>query len=441
MRQRMVAGDVILTGGPEAVRRLMQRSGEEGQGLHELNILTVPLAGGNWTVVQALLPGKSDAEATLGAIRRLMGWARAEKLQVSSEPNSVLGTPQLLVGDPIEWEGDPIEWEGDLAAARVVPVGSSAPEGEARFWQQGAFRQVNLTDGTGQRLPILAAHQGEGVLAGVFDTLPKGQVNQPWLTLHPSATPIVPPGAADLSDHGLMNASLLHAVAPKAQVHLYEVLNQSCYGSCFPLLSALVSFVALAAGRPAVINLSLGALGSGGSSPALQAVLQYATDLGLVVCAAAGNAGKLAVKASSLQGAQVPAAFDNVIAVAACNGSGNRASYSQRGDIAAPGGEDLGAPGPGDSEDMIGMGTSAGSGFVAMDAGTSFAAPLATGAAALVLAQRLAQGNVPGPGTCAEVAAALKAGARPPVSGPESLENTGMGAGILDIPAALGPGR
>jgi subtilisin family serine protease len=88
-----------------------------------------------------------------------------------------------------------------------------------------------------------------------------------------------------------------------------------------------------------VINLSFG---GEGASPSEQAAIQYALDKGVFIAIAAGNA--------KLDGnpTQYPAAYAQnmlgVMAVAATNRSGNRASYSSTGpyvEIAAPGGDPL----------------------------------------------------------------------------------------------------
>ena len=104
--------------------------------------------------------------------------------------------------------------------------------------------------------------------------------------------------------------------------------------------SAVVAGIRYAADNGAkVINLSLG--GEGGS-PAEQSALQYALDKGVFIAIAAGN------EKNSGNPVEYPAAYAEkmagVMAVAATNRSGNRASYSSTGsyvEIAAPGGDPL----------------------------------------------------------------------------------------------------
>src|SRR4051794_9493989 len=116
-----------------------------------------------------------------------------------------------------------------------------------------------------------------------------------------------------------------------------------------------------------VINLSLGGAAAG---TALKTAIAHAVNSDVVVVAAAGNDGTSAKF--------YPAALPGVVAVGATTTGGSaRASFSQHGswvDLAAPG------------VDIIGANRS-GSGYVSGD-GTSFAAPLVSGVAALIRASR-----------------------------------------------------
>jgi len=111
----------------------------------------------------------------------------------------------------------------------------------------------------------------------------------------------------------------------------------------------------------------------------------YAKERGCVIIAAAGNDGT--------EIRNYPAAYDDVIAIAASSSSGSLASFSSRGDWV-----DLAAPGVGILSTSI-------NGYKYLD-GTSMAAPLVAGIVALVLAEdpalspeavraRLGQGAMP----------------------------------------------
>ena len=155
-----------------------------------------------------------------------------------------------------------------------------------------------------------------------------------------------------------------------------------------------------------VINLSLG---GPGESLALQQAVDYAVTRGSVVVASSGNAGS--------EEPNYPAAYPSAISVGATDSAGNLTFFSSWGDtvdLAAPG-LDLWAPDFRDPTSYVPM------------TGTSFSAPLVSGAAALV------RSRLPGL-TVAQVASRLKAAARE--AGPRGLDPY-YGWGLLDAAAAL----
>jgi subtilisin family serine protease len=141
-------------------------------------------------------------------------------------------------------------------------------------------------------------------------------------------------------------------------------------------LSSLVRALYWAADNGArIINLSLG------GCELVQAetdAVKYAQSHGALIVAAVGN--------EALDGnpTEYPAALPNVLGVGATGFDGTRAIYSNTGsyvDIVAPGGSGDGDP----SHDVPLLRTGGG---VVQEAGTSFATPLVSAAAALVLARR-----------------------------------------------------
>lgn len=162
-----------------------------------------------------------------------------------------------------------------------------------------------------------------------------------------------------------------------------------------------------------VLNLSFGtpesALREGDPVPHVE-VIEYALARGCVLIAASGNSGDPT--------RYLPAALPGVIAVGAIGADDCPARFTTRGDHVA-----LSAPG-------VAIRT-AGLDGIAVQNGTSFAAPFVTGAAALLIAHG-ARRLVPlSPFAVRDL---LMRSARPFASGAEA---GGCGAGILDIPAAL----
>lgn len=171
-----------------------------------------------------------------------------------------------------------------------------------------------------------------------------------------------------------------------------------------------------------VINLSLG--GSGACDTTTQAAINSARSRNTTVVVAAGNANADTANFS-------PASCAGVITVASVGRAGGRAYYSNYGnsvEIAAPGGDQQSGTANGILSTLNSGATSSGADSYAYYQGTSMAAPVVTGVAALLYAQTPTL--IPD-----QVLAKLQTTARP---FPASC--SGCGSGIVDATAALNGG-
>lgn len=227
------------------------------------------------------------------------------------------------------------------------------------------------------------------------------------------------PGGADVPDsceaHGTHVAGLVGSsrfgIAPQSSILPVRVLTQQ-NGACTAQATDVASGIRWAVANGAkVINISLGSTYAlNDQMRVIPRAVSEAKRQGVVVVVAAGNG----------QTAGVDVYGDKAIVVAATGPDGNLAAYSQRGngvDLAAPGGQPSGG---GCTPDDCVVSTWSDRAYAA-DAGTSMAAPLVAGTAALLLAQQ-------------------------PDRGPDAIEETlrrtarplaGAGAGRLDVLAAV----
>ena len=255
------------------------------------------------------------------------------------------GAPSVVGTDTALWSGQPAAGALRLGAAHSVSTG------------RGITVAV-LDTGVDARHPALAGK----VLTG-YDYLDGDADTSDTATGSDSSGNGVPDEAVG---HGTVVAGTVGLVAPDARILPYRVLDSDGTGTTYAAASAI--FAATKAGAR-VINLSFG-LTDGTSSRALADAVAYATGRGIVVVAAAGNTGR-AVKT-------YPAALPGVLSVSALASSGSAlATFSTFGSwvkVAAPG-QDVVGPVPG--------------GGFARWSGTSIAAPIVAGQAALVRARLL----------------------------------------------------
>jgi hypothetical protein len=340
---------------------------------------------------------------------------------IVAEPNFLVGDPYTGGGSPYTGGGSPYTGGGSPYTGGGSPM-DSATEGAAAFrsqWALGAKDKGGIEAIASSGAPS-TRYRGAGVRVGVFDSAPEpeefkaGQAEvasnkmslnwiNPPLTMtvsypNPCAS-VKPAGAVLFSDHGIFVSSLVYGVAPEADIRLFRVLDKYVQGDLATLNTALSTFITQVIAdkqsspslKGAIINLSMGlmyipspvALRLGLPAPAiphsLSRLLYTASYNGLVIVASAGND-------SNLMSMQEPAERSNVIGVAASDPTRVRACFSCLGDITAPGGQVKTGDGkPGSDGAVLGMvlSTSFPTGY-AWAAGTSFAAPLVSGLAALI---------------------------------------------------------
>ncbi|MEX0331254.1 MAG: S8 family serine peptidase [Puniceicoccaceae bacterium] len=173
---------------------------------------------------------------------------------------------------------------------------------------------------------------GQGTTVAVLDTGWLGHAGLPVEAVE-QVSMLESPGEGEFSAHGTAVAGLILStnpfapgLAPGTQVLAIQVLDGNGQGDAFTLASGILAAVKNGAD---VINMSLG---SYGDSEVLRQAVQYAADRGVVLVAASGNDGQSFVT--------FPAAYPEVIGVAAVDADGNRAPFSNYGegiDLAAPG--------------------------------------------------------------------------------------------------------
>lgn len=444
-------------------------------------------------------------------------WEAIEKIYVAvwelveanpADPPIVFSDPNYILGYDVD--GDPSNGHSGIGGTAVGGLAALPPAQpsaqEAAFWNQWAFGEggIQISDGAGGRNPDLPT--GEGTTIVLFDTspLPAGAHSLNWVTpalelevLAPVPVPAnaPPPGGDEtVRQHGVYAAGLAHAVAPDSEKVLVRVLNDTAQGDLFSLLKGIATYtnvrLAEANAENLVYNFSLGvnpfirevgppeealnhirdliagevpeyaALLDDGSLelgmvpiPTLRKMFIDLNALGITSVAAAGNDSDNSTTVYT----QRPAAYPEVIAVAATDFSGEPACYSNVGQLAAPGGagaiqrgtctpqevtnycrevEDVNSPACNFA--LISLVTETKNGTpngYAYWIGTSFSTPMVSGLSALLLASSPAS-LLPG-----QVFSLVNSGATAgscsslPIPAPGTTNR--LGVGIISVPTAL----
>lgn len=296
------------------------------------------------------------------------------------------GTPAHLLAEQInqaaQQAGIDVHAEPNLVIAHSGHGGSvfGSPSLPPWIGPQNGFDPQWIWGELGINLASERLWLGKGVTVALFDTCPATQ--PAWVDQMTLITTSA--GVNQLySEHGSGAAALIDYMAPEAVITLSCVLTTDGYGKLSDLVAGLAQVIQPYdpnTGR-LVLNLSLGVHGL---SPQLEAILQAAYEQGIVTVAAAGNQGDPTVM-------NTPAVYPMVIGVAGSTNARQPSNFTNLGDVAAPAGGDLDVA-DWDKVDcaaqpelfVITRADSSPTGYLCW-VGTSFATPLVSGEAALLL--------------------------------------------------------
>lgn len=206
-----------------------------------------------------------------------------------------------------------------IAATTVAPSAARA-DGWADIRNQAAIA-------TAYNFSPLPANAGEGVTVAVLTTGISPRL-EGWLGSRGRSENFVPTEPAhDLHGFGSHSVSILAALAPKATIISLKVLLKNGKSKFGIVAKGIERATALGA---KIIVIPLGA-GPNANYPGITQAVAGALEKGIMVVAAAGNAGKPQIS--------YPANLDGVIAVGATDPQDNLAGYSNHGGkiIYAPG--------------------------------------------------------------------------------------------------------
>lgn len=222
-------------------------------------------------------------------------------------------------------------------------------------------------------VPAWGCSRGRGINVAVLDT--GIDWNHPDLRPNVRAAVSFVPGqsAMDGNGHGthcagtigaVINGAGVVGVAPEASLHGVKVLANNGSGQYSWIIAGINWAIQ---NRMHIVSMSLG---GGGAPSALEAICNAAFNAGVLVIAAAGNAGPPPAGQPTSVG--FPGRYRNVVAVSAIDANNVIAPFSSRGpevEICAPGVQVLS--------------TMPGGGYAQMS-GTSMACPHVAGAAAVI---------------------------------------------------------
>ena len=245
--------------------------------------------------------------------------------------------------------GKEVTFESNYTILTPFPI-TPDTAGENRAFEENVLPYLGV--------PSDNANWGEGTTVAILDT---GVLAHKTLTgvsiKHIDLVDAEQTKKTAYAPHGTAVASLIagqskNGIAPSVKLISIRVLDSDGIGDTFTLAQGIIQAVDNGAD---VINMSLGGFGD---STVLRNAVNYASEKGVALVAATGNEG--------LQLLPYPAAYDNVISVAAIDADTRHARFSNQApsvDIAAPG---VGVTAAWDDERWIRFtGTSASTPYVA----------------------------------------------------------------------------
>lgn len=247
-------------------------------------------------------------------------------------------------------------------------TGFDAGHGGPKYVNQSSLPQIHFnlaqTEATGAGITVAVLDTGISYTNPLF----AGKLVPGYNFIDNNADADDLPGQIDSSGnhipdeavgHGTFIAGLITRLAPDAKLMPVKILDSDGHGNEWALIEGL--HFALDHGAK-VINVSLSEIDY---SPMVQDAITWAWNAGAVIVASAGN--------QNSEQPQFPAAYTNVISVAGVGGDGTKAPFSNFGatvDVSAP------------AVDLI---SAFWDGRYVEWSGTSFAAALVSGEAALVM--------------------------------------------------------
>lgn len=429
-----------LPGGLEAYRHvpfapgqlLVGFQGEEGMRSTTTTLATLGAEATERLDLRGLdgAAGDNGISGYLLAVPEGQEWAVLE--QLLQAPDVAFVTPNWLVFAATPDVDETSTEEADAAVAepeQPFPVNDPRYEADQWYLQRiSASRAWSLAYGGGFA-GNLGTVQVAIIDSGIDVNHPefRGRLMTGYNYLAPGAPPVDDYGhgthVAGLLGAVANNAGGIAGVAPKVRIDARKVLNSQGSGT----ISNVSRAIREAADSGAeIINLSLE---SSAPNPTMEAAVKYAHSKGSLLIAAAGNFYPSPVS--------WPAAYGDVIAVAATNYNDKHATYSNAGsqvELAAPGGEralSILSTWPGNVKCRDKAAIIAQSDYCTSE-GTSMAAAIVSGAAALIKSVR--------PDYTAEQIRQLLRTTTTPLSESATL----VGSGRLDVHTALRtvlPGR